>query len=661
MHYRKEIDGLRAIAVLPVILFHAGFEGFRGGFVGVDVFFVISGYLITSIILSGRQDGTFTLLRFYERRARRILPVLFLVMLACLPFAWLWMMPSEIVSFSRSLVAVSLFASNILFWRETGYFATANELKPMLHTWSLAVEEQYYVLFPLFLLLTWRLGRRWIIGILAATMIASLCLAQWGSINSPSASFYLLPTRGWELLIGALAAFYLNTRLAVHTSSRQKAISQAGSLLGLLLIGYAVVAFDKNTPFPGFYALIPTLGTLFVILFATPSTIAGHLLGSKVLVGIGLLSYGAYLWHQPLFAFARMRSLEAPGVLQLLSLALLSIVLAFLSWKFVERPCRDSRKIGGQAILGGTIVAALIMVGVGILGQRQGGFEGRFVLPGEIAKTLVVPDRAGACFDRPEAYMRTDWLCDVGPKIGNASFLVFGDSHALALLPAFEELAEKNARRGLSTGASGCIPLLGVYAVPGDRRDAACHRLNQRVYEYVKAQRIKRVFLVARWTYYTDGGYDGADFAHIGLHQGSKASKQFSREAFEQGLEKTVAEYTAIGVRPIIVSQAPQQHHGAGAVYYKVYANDASQLGENIRKLSVSVTDHQRLKLFTVSLFEKYRQAGQLSFVNLDDLFCDRSKCLIGTDKASWYFDDDHLSAIGAHMAAGRLADMFLD
>ena len=250
MNYRREIDGLRALAVVPVILFHAGFEWFSGGFVGVDIFFVISGYLITSIILSGKQDGTFTLLRFYERRARRILPVLFFIMLACLPFAWLWMPPHEMVEFSRSLIAVPLFVSNILFWRETGYFATANELKPLLHTWSLAVEEQYYLLFPLFLLLTWKLGRRWIVALLAVMAILSLVLAQWGSMNSPTASFYLLPTRGWELLIGALVAFYLSRGIKVENSNKQKAINQAGSLLGVLLIGYAAVTFDKTTPFP---------------------------------------------------------------------------------------------------------------------------------------------------------------------------------------------------------------------------------------------------------------------------------------------------------------------------------------------------------------------------------------------------------------------------
>jgi len=201
MTYRREIDGLRAFAVIPVILFHAGFQTFSGGFVGVDVFFVISGYLITSLILEEKQAGTFTLVGFYERRVRRILPALFLVMFACLPFVWLWLPPLEMGSFSQSLVAVSGFASNVLFYLKSDYFETAAALKPLLHTWSLAVEEQYYLLFPIFLLLIWRLGKHWIVAVLAVVAIVSLALAQWGSLNHQAFTFFLLPTRGWELLV----------------------------------------------------------------------------------------------------------------------------------------------------------------------------------------------------------------------------------------------------------------------------------------------------------------------------------------------------------------------------------------------------------------------------------------------------------------------------
>jgi peptidoglycan/LPS O-acetylase OafA/YrhL len=227
MEYRREIDGLRALAVLPVILFHAGFTTFSGGFVGVDVFFVISGYLITTIILTELEQGTFSIVNFYERRARRILPALFVMMLACLPFAWFWLLPEDMKDFSQSLLAVSVFASNILFWRESGYFDSAAELKPLLHTWSLAVEEQYYMLFPLFLMATWRFGRRWILGSLIAVALASLALAQWGSLVKPAATFYLLPTRVWELLIGAFAAFYLSHKKQVSGQSVSQSVSQS--------------------------------------------------------------------------------------------------------------------------------------------------------------------------------------------------------------------------------------------------------------------------------------------------------------------------------------------------------------------------------------------------------------------------------------------------
>ena len=209
MHYRSEIDGLRAVAVLPVILFHAGFDWFSGGYVGVDVFFVISGYLITSIILKEQERSTFSLLKFYERRARRILPALFLVMLCCIPFARFWMLPSHLKSFSESLVGVSVFLSNVLFLFQSGYFAQASELKPLLHTWSLAVEEQYYLAFPLFVLLFWRFGRHRMAVLVAIAAVLSLILAEWGWRHQAAANFFLAPTRAWELLAGSLCAFYL--------------------------------------------------------------------------------------------------------------------------------------------------------------------------------------------------------------------------------------------------------------------------------------------------------------------------------------------------------------------------------------------------------------------------------------------------------------------
>lgn len=362
MRYRAEIDGLRAVAVLPVILFHAGFQSFSGGYVGVDVFFVISGYLITSIILIEKQAGTFDLVTFYERRVRRILPALFFVMAVCIPFAWLWLTPNNFRYFSQSVFSVTVFLSNVYFWLRSGYFDLASEFKPLLHTWSLAVEEQYYLVFPLFILLMWKLGRRWIVGLLVVFFGASLALAEWGAYNKPTATFFLAPMRAWELALGSFTAFYFTGRWSPTISNNAHQILSA---TGIFLIAFAVFTFGKNTPFPGFYALVPTLGTVLIILFATPATIVGTVLGSRAFVGIGLISYSAYLWHQPLLAFARNRFGADLNVTLLAGLCLAALGLAYLSWRFIERPFRNRDRIARKNLF---ILAFCCTVAFGLFG-----------------------------------------------------------------------------------------------------------------------------------------------------------------------------------------------------------------------------------------------------------------------------------------------------
>jgi len=368
MNYRREIDGLRALAVLPVIFFHAGFQTFGGGYVGVDVFFVISGYLITSIILSERRAGTFSLLNFYERRARRILPALFLVMATCIPLALWWLPPPDMREFAQSLIAVSAFVSNIAFWLESGYFGTAAEYKPLLHTWSLAIEEQFYLLFPAFLLITYWLGRKWVLWTLFAVAIASLLAAQWGSARMPEAAFFLLPARGWELLIGALLAFYAqNEQHQPKQRSLPPAWHNAAACLGLILITCSIFLYDSQTRFPGFTALVPTIGTALVILFATGKTIVGQALSFRPLVGIGLISYSAYLWHQPIFAFVRHRNPDGVEPYVFCLLAGFSMALAFLSWRFVERPTRDRQRFTRRQVFVGSLAGSLAFASFGLI------------------------------------------------------------------------------------------------------------------------------------------------------------------------------------------------------------------------------------------------------------------------------------------------------
>ena len=274
MNYRAEVDGLRALALIPVCFFHAGFEIFNGGFVGVDIFFVISGYLITTILIEDLENKRFSLIKFYQRRARRILPALFSVITTCIPFAWLWMTPRQIEEFSQSLIAVTLFSSNFLFWHKSGYFESGAEEQPLLHTWSLAVEEQYYVLFPIFLLAFWRLGKTKIFWIIVLLVVSSLILSEWGWRNSPKANFYLAPTRAWEILAGSMVAFLIWGKKVQDNNTL--------SFIGLALIILAIFVYDESTPFPSVYTVLPVAGVTLVLLYAGQKTLVAKLLSAKV-------------------------------------------------------------------------------------------------------------------------------------------------------------------------------------------------------------------------------------------------------------------------------------------------------------------------------------------------------------------------------------------
>lgn len=363
MNYRSEIDGLRAIAVIPVILFHAGVNGFHGGYVGVDIFFVISGYLISSILISEMQQGSFSLIKFYERRARRILPALFFVVLACFPLAWMYFIPRDFESFSASALAVVTFWSNMYFWGESGYFAPAAELQPLLHTWSLAVEEQFYIFFPVVLLLTWRFGRKTLAMIFVLTLFASLLLAHWGAYNSPSATFFWLPTRAWELLLGSLVACLL----LFWPCNPPNWVNELGSILGLLAIFVAFFMFDKTTPFPSLYALIPTVGTALVIFFARRNTWVNHMLSINTLVAVGLVSYSLYLWHQPILAFIRYTSFEFTSAHVLLGI-LLTLCISLFSYQFVEKPFRKSSSMTPRALFGASVTGAFAICILAVIG-----------------------------------------------------------------------------------------------------------------------------------------------------------------------------------------------------------------------------------------------------------------------------------------------------
>jgi peptidoglycan/LPS O-acetylase OafA/YrhL len=329
--YRPEIDGLRAIAVLLVILFHAGFR-VPGGYVGVDVFFVISGYLITRLLLHREADRRLSLTLFWTGRIRRIVPALAAVLAAAAIPALLLLTPYELEEFAKSLGASALMGGNIFFWRNGGYFG--RDETHLLHLWTIGIEEQFYLFYPIFLLTIFKWRASLLTPLLCLVLAVSLGAAEFLNDSKPQATFLLLPTRGWELLVGALAARF---EMAFSGSASHSLPGAAPA--GLALVLGSAFFYDVNTPFPGLWTLAPTLGTALLLLYARTS-LAGRLLSWAPLVGIGLISYGAYLWHQPLLSFSRVALQREASVAEALVLVLLSLTLGYLSWRFVEMPLR---------------------------------------------------------------------------------------------------------------------------------------------------------------------------------------------------------------------------------------------------------------------------------------------------------------------------------
>lgn len=382
MKYRAEIDGLRALAVIPVIIFHANFGLFSGGYVGVDVFFVISGFLITNIINEEIKDNRFSFKSFYERRARRILPVLYIVVIATLIFSWFVLLPDNLVSVAKSSISIALFSSNFYFWSERGYFGVAGELKPLLHTWSLAVEEQFYIFFPVILVLLRNYQKSQLL-LLISILAISLGTSYYLTPIHFDTAFYFPLTRVWELLVGSLCAFlYSDSGLKKSAS-----INDLLSTLGLVLVLYSYYAYDSSTLFPYVNALIPVAGTAIFLVASRNSNFIKRIFSNIFLVYIGSISFSLYLWHQPVFAFARIMNLFDNNKFVCI---VITFALSVISYVCVERPMRNKKLVSTQTIIFTSLTGFLIVASVSVFYIFESGFPSRYPIENRaILKQIV--------------------------------------------------------------------------------------------------------------------------------------------------------------------------------------------------------------------------------------------------------------------------------
>jgi len=498
MQYRRDIDGLRAVAVLPVVAFHAGFNQLPGGFVGVDVFFVISGYLITANIFAELSRGDFSLLRFYERRVRRIAPALLAVLAATTALAYFTLLPGEMLEYARSLIASVFSASNVFFWTQAGYFDSDSSTKLLLHTWSLSVEEQFYIVFPLLLSFVLRVFPTRLKPIIWVLMAVSFASAVASVALAPSAAFYLPHNRAWELMVGSVLA------LGMVPKIRAAWLRETAALSGLAMIGAAVLFYREQMPFPGAAAILPCLGAGLVIAAGeTGPTLMGRLLSWRPVVFIGLISYSLYLWHWPVMVGAQMNSFlfgGAPAMAIKIGTVLVSIVLATISWWFIERPFRNGPlKLAQKPLFQLAGVAAAALVAVGVAGQFDQGLAYRYSpRVQQIADLLTDKShrqmREGSCF-LPSGSTVDDFdMACVKQDPQRRDYLLIGDSHAAHLWYGLAKaMPTVNV---MQATASGCKPTL---THPGSAEERCVALMDRMFDDYLPAHKVDTVVLAARW------------------------------------------------------------------------------------------------------------------------------------------------------------------
>lgn len=652
--YRSDIDGLRAIAVLAVLFFHAEVPFFSGGFVGVDVFFVISGYLITSIILKEISNtGKFSIARFYERRIRRIFPALFPVMLFVLMAGAYLFDADAFKDLGESITATTLFSSNILFGQESGYFAAPSLQKPLLHTWSLAVEEQFYIVFPLVLAAIARWQKSRYLPFILMAFVFSFGASIYGVFHDSIATFYLVPTRSWELLTGSILALGV---LPTPSTAWQKNLI---GFSGILLIGLSIFFYNDATPFPGFTALAPVVGSAMIIWsgMGGGAYTLKNLLSSRILVFFGLISYSLYLWHWPLVAFWKYLSIRNWTVVDSIAIVTASILLASLSWKFIELPFRGNAPLFPQRkklfVLSAAVMLAAITIGQ-VIKMHEGMSCRMSRFYPEIGEVIM---RAK---NDPRWESQAKWEDNtknfeagvvppvIGKKNTTPTFALVGDSHARALISALDSESNKMLNAGYAITYDGTpavsdfdvtVPPLGV-----NRSDWV-----ENVLGFIDSHKnIEIVVLAGRWGLYSTGQWSGPD---IDTQKKLRTIKQLDKNEsveslFNKGLKKTVISLLAMNRKVVLVSSIPEIGYNVPNVYVKC-ARWPDVFDLNTVRPSVEEYNERQKK--ANAIMEELAKLPGVTIIRPEKILFDNQGKGKVIDKGELlYRDDDHLSLAGA-------------
>lgn len=658
MKYRADIDGIRAIAVTVVILFHYGVPGFAGGFVGVDIFFVLSGYLISSIIFAQTEQGRFEFGTFYFRRIRRLFPVYLVVMLVTFALAYGYMLPQDFREFGQSLLASTVYLSNVLFYMEAGYFDTSSHLKPLLHTWSLSVEEQFYVVFPFLAWLCGHFSRKALFVVFAVLTAISLSAAAAYIEQDNSAVFYLYPFRAWEMFFGTLLA----TNFIPQIRSRMG--NNALAIAGLAMVLGTTFFYDEHTVFPGLSAILPCLGT--VLLIYTGASHQGwihQLLSARGMVFTGNISYSLYLWHWPVYVLYLYNKPAGITWFDTTLMACVTVVLSVLSWKYVETPFRHGRvkfSDSHRGVFISTAAFSLVFVLAGFYVHKTNGMPQRLdqrTATFALAAGDLFGDLSG-CEQEDNERLPHIAYCTIGDPFNAESYtLLWGDSHGGAYKRGFTAAMEGREQHALIAWTGGCPPVYGLTkdeTASSKAIDDRCWVRNNAVQELLKRDRdrIDAVVLVGRWSYYLNGagvGVDDHNKIWIWPHGQEKNAVTDAAEYFNSAIYDTIKELHSQGFPVFAVEQPPEFSKFRARVLAIGLMNGSSDFDQSIQALGVeSYADVLARQGQIQETLNAAEAEGIATVLRTHHFFCDNAQCSLMLNGAPSYFDNNHVSSSGA-------------